>query len=117
MSKIKSEEGRKREGEKALISFLCLIYTNKDLTLKANSKIKGMKIPCSKIEAQSRVGCTKNNMKAESAFCAEKLQQLQTVAISCSVVRIGHIIYRGKLLKSSFQYRKPCVNMIFLSKL
>ena len=53
MSKISLEEGRRRGEEEALISFLGPIYTNEDLTLKANSKIKGMKIPCSKTDAQS----------------------------------------------------------------
>ena len=57
-SKIESKRWKKRRKE-ALISFLGPIYTNKDLTLKANSTIKGMKIPCSKAETQSRVGCTK----------------------------------------------------------
>ena len=60
MSKIKSrgkKERRRRrreeEEKETLISFLGSIYTNKDLTLKANSKIKRMKISCSKTEAQS----------------------------------------------------------------
>ena len=57
-SKIESKRWKKRR-EEALISFLGPIYTNKYLTLKANSKIKGMKIPCSKSETQSRVGCIK----------------------------------------------------------
>ena len=91
-SKIESKRWKKRRKE-ALISFLEPIYTNKDLTLKANSKIKGMKIPCSKTKTQSRVGCTKKNMKAESVFCARKSQEIQTVAISCWDVEIRHIIY------------------------
>ena len=63
MKKIKRESKkwwkRRKEGEETLISFLEPSYTNKDLTLKANSNIKGMKIPCSETETQNRVGCTK----------------------------------------------------------
>ena len=53
-------EGRRREEEEeeTLISFLGPIYTNKDLTLKAKSKIK-VKISYSKTVAQSRVGWPK----------------------------------------------------------
>ena len=57
-SKIESQRWKKRRKE-APISFVRPIFTNKDLTLKANSKIKGMKIPCSKTETQSRVDYTK----------------------------------------------------------
>ena len=57
-SKIESKRWKNRR-EEALISFLGPIYTNKYLTIKANLKIKGMKIPCSKTETQSRDGCTK----------------------------------------------------------
>ena len=69
-SKIESKRWKKRRKE-ALISFLEPIYTNKDLTLKANSKIKGMKIPCSKTETQSRVSCTKKTWKPSRRFVLE----------------------------------------------
>ena len=54
--------------------------------------------------------------KPESAFYDDNFSKLQTVVISCSIVKIGHIIYFGKILKSSFQCCKPCINKIFLSK-
>ena len=73
---IEEEEGE----EGTLISFLGPIYTNKDLTLKANSKIK-MKMSYSKTVVQIQVSWPKQDMKAESAFCGGKSQRLQTVAI------------------------------------